>query len=103
MSTVSAIFKRGTTLAATVTYTPATGGPANLLGTTLTSDIHTSDGGFFHTTITKANDGLSFTIRYDDTASWSLGSARWDIKFTDGDVTWYSETLRLTIIEQVTL
>ena len=102
MSTVSAIFKRGTTLAATVTYTPAQGGPANLLNTTIDSDIQTSNGSFFGTTITKANDGLSFTIRYNDTATWSLGTARWDIKFTDAGVTWYSETLRLTVIEQVT-
>jgi hypothetical protein len=102
MSTVSAIFKRGTTLAATVTYTPAQGGPANLTATTITSDIQTSNSSFFGTTIVKANDGLSFTIRYDDTANWSLGNARWDIKFTDGGVTWYSETLRLTVIEQVT-
>ena len=103
MSTVSAIFKRGTTLAGTVTYTPATGGPANLLTTTIESDVITANGSVFPLTITKAGDGLSFTVRYNDTANWTLGSARWDIKFIYGGVTWYSETLRLTVIEQVTL
>ena len=101
MST-SVTFKRGTTFAGTVTYTPQTGGPANLLTTTITSDIIDSGGNVYHTTITKAGDGLSFVASVADTSDWTIGNARWDIKFAYGTTVFYSETMRLNIIDQVT-
>jgi hypothetical protein len=99
----SVTFKRGTTFAGTVTYTPETGGPANLLTTTVTSSIIDASNQVYPCTITMAVDGLSFVASYSPTANWSLGSARWDIKFTYGTTVFYSETMRLNVIDQVTV
>ncbi len=98
----SVTFKRGTTFAGTVTYTPETGGPANLLTTTVTSSIIDAANNTYPCTITMAVDGLSFVASYSPTANWSLGSARWDIKFAYGTTVFYSETMRLNVIDQVT-
>lgn len=97
-------FKRGTTYSATVTYTPAVGGPANLLTTTVTSDIIDSAGVIYPCTITMAINGLSFvaSLPASTTANFSLGTARSDIKFVYGGTVFYSETFRLTVIDQVT-
>lgn len=95
-------FKRGTTFAGTVTYTPQTGGPANLLTTTVTSDIVDSAGNRYPCSIAMAIDGLSFVASVSDTTVWSLGNARWDIKFAYGTTVFYSETMRLSVIDQVT-
>jgi len=95
-------FKRGSTYAATVTYTPAAGAPANLLSTTVTSDIIDSGGTVYPCTITMAVNGLSFVISLSDTTGFSLGTARQDVKFITGGVVFYSSTFRLTVIDQVT-
>lgn len=95
-------FKRGSTYAATVTYTPAAGAPANLLTTTVTSDIIDSAAVVYPCTITMAVDGLSFVISLSDTTGFALGTARQDVKFTTGGVVFYSSTFRLTVIDQVT-
>jgi len=95
-------FKRGTTFAGTVTYTPAAGGPANLLTTTVTSSIIDSDDNTYPCTITMAGGGLSFVASVPDTTDFSLGNARWDIKFAYGTTIFYSETMRLSVIDQVT-
>lgn len=97
-------FKRGTTYSATVTYTPATGGPANLLTTTVTTDIIDANDTVFHCTITMAGNGLSFvaSLPASTTASFAQGPARSDIKFVYGGTTFYSETFRLNVIDQVT-
>ena len=103
MSTTSVTFKRGTSFAGTCTYTPDAGGPATITSVTITSDIITSDGSVYPTTITKAGNGLSFVVRYTgDSGSWALGTARWDIKFINAGAVFYSETMRLNIIDQVT-
>jgi hypothetical protein len=95
--------KRGTTLAGTVDYTPGAG-PANLLGTTVTSDVQDSGGTIYHLTTTMSVDGLSFVLRYDgSTADWNLGPGRWDIKFSTDGVVFYTETMRINIIDEVTL
>ena len=98
----SVTFKRGTTFAATVTYTPEAGGPANLLTTTVTSSIIDYAGQVYPLTITMAGDGLSFVAAYTPTDNWTIGSARWDIRFAYGTTIFYSQTLRLNIIDQVT-
>jgi len=95
-------FKRGTTYAATVTYTPAAGAPANLLTTTVTSDIIDAGGMVYPCTITMAGNGLSFVISLSNTADFALGTARQDVKFSTGGVIFYSTTFRLNVIDQVT-
>jgi hypothetical protein len=99
----SVTFKRGTTFAGTVTYTPQSGGPANLLSTTVTSSIIDAGNNTYPCTITMDGDGLSFVASYSPTSAWTLGSARWDIKFAYGTTVFYSETMRLNIIDQVTV
>lgn len=98
----SVTFKRGTTFAGTVTYTPETGGPANLLTTTVTSSIIDYANNTYPCTITMAVDGLSFVASVPDTTKWTLGNARWDIKFAYSTTIFYSETMRLNVIDQVT-
>jgi hypothetical protein len=97
-------FKRGTTYSGTVTYTPAAGGPANLLTTTVTSDIIDSSGASYSCTITMAGNGLSFvaSLPASTTEGFSLGTARSDIKFIYGGTTFFSDTFRLTVVDQVT-
>jgi hypothetical protein len=95
-------FKRGSTYAATVTYTPAAGAPANLLTTTVTSDIIDAGGTVYPCTITMAVDGLSFTLTLSDTTGFAQGPARQDVKFSTGGVIFYSSTFRLNVIDQVT-
>jgi hypothetical protein len=97
-------FKRGSTYAATVTYNPSAGAPANLLTTTVTSDIIDSGGMVYPCTITMAVNGLSFvaSLPASTTAGFSLGNARSDIKFVYGGNVFYSTTFRLSIINQVT-
>lgn len=95
-------FKRGSTYAATITYTPAAGAPANLLSTTVTSDIIDSAGVVYPCLVTMAANGLSFVLSISDTTGFSLGTARQDVKFATGGVVFYSSTFRLTIIDQVT-
>lgn len=103
MSTTSVTFKRGTSFAGTVTYTPDAGGPATITSVTITSTIITTDGTEYPCTITKAGSGLYFVVRYTgDSGSWALGTARWDIKFINAGAVFYSETMRLNIIDQVT-
>ena len=99
----SVIFKRGTTFAGTCSYTPDAGGPSNLTSTTIQSDIILSDGQVVPMTITKAGNGLSFTAASSaSTANWALGTARWDIKFTYAGAVFFSDTMRLQVIDQVT-
>lgn len=95
-------FKRGSTYAATVTYNPAAGAPANLLTTTVTSDIIDAGNTTYPCTITMAGDGLSFVISLSDTSSFAQGLARQDVKFETGGVIFYSSTFRLNVIDQVT-
>ena len=98
-------FKRGGTFTATVTYTPEAGGLADLLGSTITSDIRDS-AGVYHSLSTSLNGaGLVITISdpYGDTADWATGEAKWDIRVSEGGVVFYSQTISFTVIPAVTL
>jgi hypothetical protein len=104
MSCNTVTFKRGTSFEASVVYAPEVGGLANLIGVTVTSTIIDADRNEFDLTVTVAGDGLSFTAVYPgDTGSWGIGTARWDIKFLNNDSVFYSDTMRLDVIGQVTV
>ena len=49
-----------------------------------------------------AVNGLSFVATYADSSDWALGMAKWDIKFNYGGSVFFSDTLRLEVIAQVT-
>jgi hypothetical protein len=98
----TATFKRGSTFGCTGTYDPGTG-PATLADVTIQSDIIDSAYCTYSLTIVKDVDNLGFSMTYvGDTGSWNTGLAKWDLKFTYGGSVFYSETLRLNIIDQVT-
>ena len=95
---------QGNTFACTFTWTPGATGPADLLTTTISSSLEDRQNNVYAMTVTKAGDGLSFTVTYPgSTADWAIGTARWDIKFTQGTTIFYSDTMRLDIIGQVTV
>jgi hypothetical protein len=96
---------QGNTFAATFSWTPGTTGPANLLATTLTSTVEDKCGNAYELVITKALDGLSFTVAYPgSTADWAIGTGRWDIKFVfPGGGISRTEVFRVQVIDSVTL
>jgi len=96
---------QGNTFAATFTWTPGATGPANLLTTTLTSTVEDRAGKNYELTITKAIDGLSFSVVYPgSTEDWAIGLGRWDIKFVfPGDTISRTEIFRVNVIDSVTV
>ena len=97
---------QGNTFAATFTWTPGTTGPADLLTTTLSSDVEDRAGRTYPLTVTTALDGLSFTVSYPgSTADWALGLGKWDIKFafagSPGPIS-RSEIFRVNVVDSVT-
>jgi hypothetical protein len=101
----SVTVSQGNTFACTFVWTPGATGPANLLSTTLTSTVEDRCGNQYPLTVTKALDGLSFTVAYaGDTADWPLGWANWDIKFVfPGSTVSRSEIFRVNVIDSVTV
>ena len=104
MSCNTVTFKRGTSFGAAVVWNPEAGGLANLIGVTVTSTILDADRNEFELVTVVAGNGLSFTAEYaGDTGDWAVGTARWDIKFTNNDSIFYSDTMRIDVIGQVTV
>lgn len=99
-------FKRGGTFTATVTYTPPQGGLANLLGSTITSDIKDSSGTMHSLTTSLDGTGLIITVSdpATDTEDYATGEAKWDIrvKLNTGVVV-YSSTVTFTVLPQITV
>jgi hypothetical protein len=101
----TATVSQGNSFACTFIWTPGPSGPANLLTTTLTSTLEDKCGTAYELTVTKAGDGLSFTVSYPgSTADWALGLGRWDIKFVfpGGAGISRTEVLRVQVIDSVT-
>jgi hypothetical protein len=104
MSCNTVTFKRGTSFGASVVWNPEVGGLANLIGVTVTSTIIDADRNEYELVTVVAGNGLSFTAEYvGDTGDWAVGTARWDIKFTNNGSVFYSDTMRLDIVGQVTV
>ena len=95
---------RGNTFACTFTWTPGATGPADLLTTTISSSLEDRQMNVYGMTVTKAVDGLSFTVTYSgDTSNWAIGTPRWDIKFVfPGDTISRTEIFRVNVIDSVT-
>jgi hypothetical protein len=105
MSCNTVTFKRGTNFGSSTVFTPeAPPAIQDLIGVTVTSTIIDADRNEYELTVVVAGNGLSFTADYTgDTGDWAIGTARWDIKFTQGTTIFYSDTMRLDIIGQVTV
>jgi len=95
---------QGNTFACTFTWTPGASGPADLLTTTISSSLEDRQMNVYTMTITKAVNGLSFTVTYaGDTSNWAIGTARWDIKFVfPGSTVSRTEIFRVNVIDSVT-
>jgi hypothetical protein len=99
-------FKRGGTFSGPVTYTPPTGGLANLTGTTITSDVLDSAGVVHPLTLSLNNTGLiiTFTDPATDSADYATGPAKWDIRVQlNTGVVIYSSTVTFTVLPQITV
>jgi hypothetical protein len=96
---------QGNTFACTFTWTPGATGPANLLTTTISSSLEDRQGNVYAMTVTKAGDGLSFTVAYPgSTADWAIGLGKWDIKFVfPGSTISRTEIFRVQVIDSVTV
>lgn len=105
MSCNTVTFKRGTNFGSSTVFTPeAPPAIQDLIGVTVTSTIIDADRNEYELTVVVAGNGLSFTADYaGDTGDWAIGTARWDVKFTQGATVFYSDTMRLDIIGQVTV
>lgn len=96
-------FTRGNTFACSFSWTPGPTGPANLLATTITSTLEDKCGGSYAMTVTKALDGLSFTVQFaGDTSDWHLGLGRWDIRFAFPSGVSHSDVFRVNVVESIT-
>ena len=96
---------RGNTFACTFSWTPGATGPTDLLTTTISSSLEDRQANVYNMTVTKAVDGLSFTVAYSGhTANWAIGTGRWDIKFVfPGSTVSRSEIFRVNVIDSVTV
>ena len=102
MATQIVTFKRASTFGASCTYTPETGGPADLTGVSIASDVRDANGKIYACAVTVI-DPTHFSISYDNTSGWALGSAYWDIRFSTNGVVFFSDTVVLNIINNVTV
>ena len=94
--------KRASTFGAACTYTPEQGGPNDLTGVTITSDIRDAKGKVYVCDVVLI-DPTHFKITYDQSSLWAIGTAYWDIRFSKEGVVFYSDTVLLDIIPQVTI
>ena len=103
MAAPSISWKRGSTFAASVVYTPGSGDPSDLTGVTVESSVMDHAQKRYPLTITVTSP-TTFDVRYDgDSSNWAQGTAAIDYKCLLGGVVFYSTTARFIIDPQVTL
>jgi len=98
-------FKRGSSFRRRVAYTPGDNEPATLVDTTIASEVRTPGGTLIATLVVEKNgDNLGFTVKAPlGTATWPLGVAYWDIKFTfPGDDIKFTDTTSIEVLREVT-
>jgi len=96
-------FKRGMTFYAEVTWTPAEGEPANLIGCTVTSTVLDGNNKRHPLLVTNpSGDGINYVAQLEDSSDWAVGSAFWDFKISASGYN-YSTTWTFSVIPQVTL
>ena len=104
MAAPSISWKRGSTFAASVVYTPGAGDPATLAGVLVECSVMDHNQQRYPLTVTVLAGNTSFDIYYDgDTSEWMTGTAAIDYKLTLDGVVFYSTTARFTIEPQITL
>ena len=95
-------FKKGSTFFPLCTM-PANGSLTDLVGVTIQSALMTSDE-VVHPAVVTIDDPmvLEWRVLIADTSTFSLGVAQWDFKFIkDGEI-FYTETVELKIVKNIT-
>lgn len=104
MASPTVSWKRGSTFAASVAYTPGAGDPPTLDGVIVESSIMDHREARHPLLVTIHEDKLGFDIRYiGDTSEWAVGTAAIDYRCLEAGVVFYSTTARFTIEPQITL
>lgn len=103
MASPTISWKRGSTFAAQVVYTPGAGDPATLEDVTVEISVMDHAQKRYPLTVTMLPGYMSFNIFYDgDSSEWAAGTAAIDYRCTLGDIVFYSTTARFIIEPQVT-
>ena len=104
MASPTVTWKRGSTFAALVTYTPGAGDPATLEGVLVECSVMDYARQRYPLTIEMLAGNLTFNVYYNgDSSDWTPGTAALDYRCSLGDVVFYSTTARFTIEAQITL
>jgi hypothetical protein len=104
MASPTVTWKRGSTFAAQVTYTPGAGDPATLEGVLVECSVMDHARQRYPLTVTMLPGFLSFNVYFDgDSSDWAVGTAALDYRCTLDNVVFYSTTARFTIEAQITL
>ncbi len=104
MASPTVSWKRGSTFAASVTYTPGAGDPSDLSGVTVLCSVMDHRETRYPLVVSILPGNLSFNILYTgDTSEWAVGTAALDYKCLENGVVFYSTTARFTIDPQITL
>ena len=104
MAAPSISWKRGSTFAATVLYTPGAGEPSDLSGVLVETSVMDHAQKRYPLTVSVHPDNVNFDIIYSgDTSNWAVGTAALDYRLSVGGVVFYSTTARFTIEQQITL
>jgi len=95
-------FKKGSTFNPQCTM-EASGSLPNLIGVTVTSSVKTSNNITHNAVVTIPNPSvLAFSVRIDDSLDFGIGLAQWDIKFVKDGIVFYTETIQLNIVKNIT-
>lgn len=104
MASPTVSWKRGSTFAASVAYTPGAGDPPTLEGVTVECSVMDHREARHPLLVEIQPDFLSFNILFvGDTSEWSIGTAALDYRCSLGGVVFYSTTARFIIEPQITL
>lgn len=104
MASPTISWKRGSTFAAKVTYTPGAGDPTTLAGVLIETSIMDNNQQRYPLTVSVLPGDLMFNIYYDgDSSDWATGTAAIDYKLTLDGIIFYSTTSRFIIEPQITL
>ena len=104
MASPTVSWKRGSTFAAQVAYTPGAGDPATLDGVTVECSVMDHREVRYPLLVTILPGNLTFNILYvGDTSEWAAGTAALDYRCLEAGIVFYSTTARFVIEPQITL
>jgi len=95
-------FKKGSSFGANCVYTPDAGGPTDLTGVTIVSSVRDSRGFAYNLTV-NVIDATHFSLICYNTQPWYPGTAFWDIQFSINGTVFYSDTVLINVLNNVTV